>query len=52
MTIDEYMAAVPHGRRGRMEGIIGRIRAWFPEARISMRYKMPTFEIGNNWVAL
>lgn len=52
MTIDEYMAQVPRGRRGRMEGLIGRIRAWFPDARISMKYKMPTFEIGDNWVAV
>ena len=52
MTIDEYMAGVPRGRRGRMEGIIGRIRAWFPDARISMKYKMPTFETGRNWVAV
>ena len=29
-----------------------RIGSWFPEAKISMKYKMPTFEIGQNWVAL
>jgi uncharacterized protein YdhG (YjbR/CyaY superfamily) len=52
MTIDEYMAKVPAGRRGRMEEIMGSIRSWFPDARISMRYKMPTFEVGDKWVAV
>jgi uncharacterized protein YdhG (YjbR/CyaY superfamily) len=52
MTIDEYMAKVPARRRGRMEDIIGSIRSWFPGARISMKYKMPTFEIGYRWVAV
>jgi uncharacterized protein YdhG (YjbR/CyaY superfamily) len=52
MTIDEYMAKVPAGRRGRMEEILGSIRTWFPDARISMKYNMPTFEVGDRWVAV
>jgi uncharacterized protein YdhG (YjbR/CyaY superfamily) len=52
MTIDEYMAKVPPARRGRVEGIMGRIRSWFPEARITIRYRIPTFVIGRNWVSV
>ncbi|MEW6146155.1 MAG: DUF1801 domain-containing protein [Thermodesulfobacteriota bacterium] len=52
MTIDEYMAKVPAKRRGRMEEILGSIRSWFPGARISMKYNMPTFEVGDRWVAV
>lgn len=52
MTIDEYMADVPLERRERMEELIGSIRSWFPGARISMKRGMPTFEAGENWVAV
>lgn len=52
MTIDEYMAGVPLERRERMEELIGSIRSWLPGARISMKYNMPTFEAGGNWVAV
>jgi len=38
MTIDEYMAKVPAGRRGRVEEIMGRTRSWFPDARITGTY--------------
>jgi uncharacterized protein YdhG (YjbR/CyaY superfamily) len=52
MTIDEYMAKVPAGRRGRVEEIMGRTRSWFPDARITIRYRIPTFVIGRNWVSV
>jgi uncharacterized protein YdhG (YjbR/CyaY superfamily) len=52
ITMDQYMAKVPGDRRGRMELLIGSIRSWFPDAEISMKFKMPTFEIGDNWVAV
>ena len=52
MTIDEYMQKVPPARRGRVEEIMGRIRSWFPDARITIRYGMPTFVIGRNWVSV
>jgi len=47
-AIDEYMRSVPPGRRQRIDKLIGGIRSWFPEASISMKYKMPTFEANGN----
>jgi len=52
MTIDEYMEKVPAARRGRVKEIMGNIRSWFPEARITIKYQIPTFVIGRNWVSV
>jgi len=51
-VIDEYMGSIPPGRRPRIDKLIGGIRSWFPEASVSMKYKMPTFEMYGNWVAV
>lgn len=51
-AIDEYLEGIPPGRRQRMEQLIGSIGSWFPEAAISMKYRMPTFETNGNWVAV
>ena len=51
MTIDEYMAGVPQERLGRMEHLIGYIRAWYPQANICIKHGMPTFEMDDGWVA-
>ncbi len=52
MTIDEYMAKVPAGRRRRVEEIMGMIRSWQPDARLTIKYQIPTFVIGKNWVSV
>lgn len=52
MTFDEYMAGVPPKRRGRMEELIGHIRAWYPRAAIRIKYGIPTFETVDGWVAV
>ncbi len=52
MTIDEYMAMVPAGRRRRVEEIMGWIRSRFPDARIIIKYRIPTFVIGRNCVSV
>lgn len=52
MTFDEYMAGVPPKRRGRMEELIGHIRAWYPRAAIRIKYGIPTFETEGGWVAV
>lgn len=51
-TFDEYMAKVPRARRGRLEEIIGHIRAWYPHSRVSIKYQIPTFEHEDGWVAV
>jgi uncharacterized protein YdhG (YjbR/CyaY superfamily) len=52
LTFDEYMAGVPPKRRGRLEEMIGHIRAWYPRARIAIKYGMPMFETDGGWVAV
>lgn len=52
MTIDEYMAGVPPGRRGRIEELIGHVRAWYPGVMISVKNGMPTLETSGGWVAV
>lgn len=51
-AIDEYLEGIPPGRRQRVAKLIGSIDSWFPEAAISMKYRMPTFEANRNWVAV
>lgn len=50
--VTAYFLAAPPERAERLcilgERIVGR----FPGARISMRYRMPTFEIGVSWIAI
>jgi uncharacterized protein YdhG (YjbR/CyaY superfamily) len=52
VTIDEYMAGVPPKRQGRMEHLIGYVRAWYPGAMISIKNGMPTLETAGGWVAV
>ena len=35
-----------------MTGLINLILGVFPKAKLSMRYKMPTFETGEGWMSL
>ena len=51
-SLEEYMSEVPWERKERFTEVLYRIKAWLPEAALSMKYKMPTYEIGDNWVSI
>ena len=44
-SLEEYMQKVPWERMERFTELLYRIKAWFPESELSMKYKMPTFEL-------
>jgi len=52
MELKEYIAEIPKSRKSRFESIRKRIKALYPKAKESMRYKMPTYEFAEGWVAL
>lgn len=43
-TVDEYLAALPDGRRAAMAGLRGAIRAAAPGAEELISYQMPAFK--------
>lgn len=52
MTLEEYIANLPEHRAVRFEAIRSLIKSLYPAATESMRYKMPTYEHHNGWIAL
>lgn len=52
MDLDAYLAAIPAARVERFASIRALIRRLYPEAVESMRYRMPTFEYRDGWIAL
>ena len=51
-SLEEYMMAIPLQRMERFTEILYTIRAWLPESELSVKYKMPTFEVGERWVSI
>lgn len=47
-----YIAAVPDARRERVEALHGLIINLFPKVTVDLRYKMPTYTVGEGWVAV
>lgn len=52
MSINDYIAHVPINRVERFNAILAFIKRLYPNASVSMKYKMPTFELNGHWVAL
>ena len=50
--IQEYVREVPETRRGKFKAILGLIQDLYPSAEVSMKYKMPTFQNGDAWIAV
>ncbi len=48
----EYFDSLPKVRRDRLVELKARFEQVVPVARLTMRYKMPTFEKGNHWACL
>lgn len=51
-NIDDYIASAGDARRDRLQAIIGLVRRLYPDAVVSMKYRMPTFETAGGWVAV
>ena len=51
-AVSEYINSVPKHRLDRFNELINNFRKWYPDAELTMKYKMPTFEIGDNWLAV
>lgn len=52
MHISSYIENLPENRIERFNAIYYLIIKLFPDAEQSMKYKMPTFELGEHWIAL
>jgi uncharacterized protein YdhG (YjbR/CyaY superfamily) len=52
MEIAEYIDAVPIDRKDRLMSIIDTIKSLYPAAEESMKYRMPTYTLGEGWVAV
>jgi uncharacterized protein YdhG (YjbR/CyaY superfamily) len=51
-NIDNYLSAVPESRFERVNELLSEIQKWYPKAELTMKYKMPTFELNGNWIAV
>lgn len=52
MELDEYLGGLSEMRLEMYRALERIIRKVAPDVRVSMRYRMPTFERGANWVAV
>jgi uncharacterized protein YdhG (YjbR/CyaY superfamily) len=50
-AIARYVALVPEARRERALALHGLILSLFPQAGVSLEYRMPTYRLGGEWVA-
>jgi len=50
--VELYFASIPASRKSRIETLHGLITNLFPNAIVDMRYKMPTYQFGDGWVAI
>lgn len=48
----EYFDSLPPIRRKRLVDLKTRFQREVPDAKLTMRYKMPTFEWGDHWACL
>jgi uncharacterized protein YdhG (YjbR/CyaY superfamily) len=49
---DDYFDAVPPRRKALVEQLHGLILSLYPEARVDLSYRMPTYRVGDGWVAV
>lgn len=52
MDLSTYLKNIPEQRMARFNAIYTLIMKLFPDAEPSMKYKMPTFTLGDHWIAL
>ena len=47
-----YLEALPEERRARVDALHDLVLRLFPDAVVDMSYKMPTYRVGDGWVAI
>lgn len=52
MKVADYILALPKQRVARFKAILTLIKKLSPEAVLSMKYKMPTFENNQYWLSI
>jgi len=52
MSIEDYLAGLPTQRRKRVGRLLELIRNIAPQAEASMKYKIPTFVLGDGWISV
>jgi len=50
-TVANYIKAMPENRQEKARALHELIAQMFPEARLSMQYKMPTYHLRDNFIA-
>lgn len=50
--IKPYFTEIPKERQAHFKALHELIVSLFPQIQISMRFKMPTYELGQGWVAI
>lgn len=50
--VKEYFSAVPQSRQSKLDALHRVIVESFPDIRVDMKYKMPTYHLGDGWVAI
>ena len=51
-ALEDYFDAVPADRKGVVERLHGLILGLYPDAQVDLSYRMPTYRVGDGWVAL
>ena len=52
MNIEEYYEEMPDHRRDAAKVVHGLVLELYPDATISMKYKMPTYESEKGWISI
>ena len=50
--VKDYISFLPPERRDRLYSVHSMIVELYPDAIIGMKYKMPTYQVGDGWVAI
>jgi len=50
--VEIYLSAVPAERKSIVEALHSMIVDLYPDAEVDMQYKMPTYHVGDGWVAI
>lgn len=50
--VQEYFASIPDDRRQLLEDLHRIVVGLYPEVEVSMKFKMPTYQVGEGWVAI
>ena len=51
-AVKKYFAAVPEPRKEKVEALHQVVMELFPDIELDMKYKMPTYHLGEGWVAI